>query len=418
VRSLDATINLSWDRPVGASDTGASARFNIYCSTSPTDLVQQRNRIAENFSGLSFSHTGVTNGQRYYYAVTRVTSGGEGPASLAVSATPQAALPAPPYALRTTSQDGSVLLALTGPTRPGSVSISYNLYRSTVRGSFGNASRIATQIPFVNSYSDANLVNGTIYYYAVTAVANGKESGFSPVVAAAPQAPVAALNSSATQVAAFASPTGVSVESGSGTCIITWNKVADLVLTNADPAGSALPDYVLSWSDTSDILNKATGSADDIAKNLTAVGGTYSYQLSGLNNGTVYYLQLTAAVRGSDGKPVVGRGTPGPMLAVTPSPKTPGIPSGVSAAQGARQVVLTWSKDTSGVPGVNYNVYYATSSPATPAELVSKGTKMSGTVAATSFTHSGLQTGATYYYVVTSVAEGESAPSGIVAVTL
>jgi fibronectin type 3 domain-containing protein len=417
VRSLDATVNLSWDRPVGSTDTAASARFNIYCATSPIDLVQPRNRIAENFAGLSFNHSDVTNGQRYYYAVTQVTADGEGPASRMVGATPQSAQPAPPYALRATSQDGSVVLALVGPIRPGNVSASYNLYRSTARGRFGDANRIATRIPFTTTYSDQNLVNGTLYYYAATSVVDGKESGFSPAVAAAPQAPVAALASGATQLAAFASPTGVSVESGNGNCTVRWNKVADLVLSNADPAGSATPDYLLSWSGTADPGTQPTGVADDIARDLVpSADDTYSYQLSGLTNGSVYYLQLSAAVRGSDGKPVAGRSTPGPVVATTPAPKTPGVPSGVSAAQGARQIVITWNRDSSGVPAVTYNVYISTSRSATPAELVATGTKKS--VAATSFTHTGLQPGATYYYVVTSVGEGESAPSGIVAVTL
>jgi hypothetical protein len=81
--------------------------------------------------------------------------------------------------------------------------------------------------------------------------------------------------------------------------------------------------------------------------------------------------------------------------------------------------MLTWSKDNSGMSGVTYNIYFSTSDAGTPAELMAKGTLRSNVDSSkTYFTHSGLQADTTYYYVVTSVGDGESAPSSIVSVTL
>jgi fibronectin type 3 domain-containing protein len=95
------------------------------------------------------------------------------------------------------------------------------------------------------------------------------------------------------------------------------------------------------------------------------------------------------------------------------------MPVGVGATQGLRQVLLTWSKDSSGISGVSYNIYVSTSDANSPEELMAKGVKKyNADSSKTWYTHTGLQSGQTYYYVVTAVGESESAPSSIVSVTL
>ena len=417
VRALDGTVNINWDKAAGAALGTAVPTYNIYCSTSPTGIMQVGNRIVTNYAGQSFDHTNVTNGQRYYYVVTEVTAAGEGPASLTVSATPQAVQPAAPYGLMVTAQDSSATLTFMGPTLPGTTTVSYNLYRSTARNSFTASNIIASQKPAsaLNPYTDPNLSNGTTYYYAVTAVVAGKESGFSPVVSAQPQAAVPAVAAGAAQVAAFGAPTGMSAQPGNGSCVISWTDVAPIALSSGDPAASTTPDYILYWSNSPDVLNNATGQIDSATKDATSGG----YKLTGLNNGTVYYFQLAAAVKGADGNPIPGRFTSGTIVSATPAPATPAIPSGVSATQGPQQVSLTWTKDTSGIPGVIYNIYVSTTDAATPAQLMAIGTKKNNPDSTKAYyVHSGLQTGQTYYYVVTAVGEGESAPSNIISVTL
>jgi fibronectin type 3 domain-containing protein len=82
-------------------------------------------------------------------------------------------------------------------------------------------------------------------------------------------------------------------------------------------------------------------------------------------------------------------------------------------------VSLSWSKDSSGISGVTYNIYVSTTDANSPAELMAKGEKRTNEDSSkTYYVHSGLTAGQTYYYVVTAVGEAESAPSTIVSVTL
>jgi len=422
VRALDGKINLSWEKGVGTSFGPTAPTYNIYCSTTSSDLVREANRIATNYAGQSFDHTNVTNGVRYYYAVTAVTATGEGPASNTVSAYPQAALPAPPYGLKVTALDSSVKLELRGPTPVGAAGVVYNLYRSTTRGGFVAGNRILSGAPAsqIAPYLDLHLDNGTTYHYAVSAVISGKESGFSPTVSARPQAVTAPLNSTPSQLARFASPAQMSAAAGNGYCDLSWSDVAPITISQPDPAASATPatpDYTLYWSDLPDVLDNPIDSVVHATK--SAESGTF--RITGLNNGAMYYIQVVAAVKDSDGNPIPGRFTPGPVVSVTPSPKTPAVPSGLAATHGEQQVSLDWNKDASGLTGVTvtYNVYFSTTAPATAAELVAKGTRKNNEDSTKPYyTHTGLQPGATYYYVVTAVGEGESAPSPVVSVTL
>ena len=419
VRALDGTVNIGWDRPSGSSLSAEAPTYNIYCSTTPDDLVQQGNRIASGYRGYSFDHTNVTAGVRYYYAVTEVTAGVEGPASRPVSAIPQAALPASPNPPRATAGDAAVKLDFAGPTPTGTATVTYNVYRSTTRGSFTAANLPASNKPVsaLSPYTDENLANGATYYYSVTAVIDGRESRFSPAVSACPTATVAAVASGPTQLASFASPTEMSVEAANASCLVRWTDVANLSLTGHDPATNPVPYYILYWSDSPDVIGNARGHMDNPVKD---AAGAVKVS-TGMVNGAMYYFQVVAAVRGSDGTPIPGRFTAGPVVSATPYLKTAAAPGGLAATQGTQQVLLTWNRDASGQQGVLYNVYFSTTNAATAAELRATGTKRNNDDSSkTYYSHTGLDEGSTYYYVVTSVVpgEGESAPSSIVSVAL
>ena len=419
VRALDGTVNINWDRAAGSSFGTALSTYNVYCSTNPAAIMQAGNRIAANYAGTSFDHTNVTNGQRYYYVVTEVSAAGEGPPSLPVSATPSSALPAAPFGLRVTALDKAVKLDFLVPTATGATGISYNLYRATTKTGLTTANKIASSISAVTyNDTDQNITNGTIFYYALTTVVAGKESVFSPIAAARPQAKTAAVDSGATQLASFASPADMSAEAGAGSCTVRWSDAGSLVISHPDPAASATavtPYYVLYWSDSPDVIANNIGQSNNVTKDATSGG----FKLTGLNNGSTYYFQIAAAVKDAAGAPIPGRYTTGPVVAATPGLKTPAIPAGVSATQGTQQVALSWSKDSSGLSGVTYNIYVSTTAANSPAELMAKGVRKNNSDSSKTFyTHTGLTAGQTYYYVVTAVGEGESAPSSIVSATL
>jgi fibronectin type 3 domain-containing protein len=361
----------------------------------------------------------VTNGQRYYYVITEVSSSGEGPPSRIVSATPYAALPGAPFGLKVTALDSSVRLDFLVPSPAGAAGISYNLYRSTTITGLTAASKIASSLTALTyNDTDQNIINGTTYYYALTTVVSGKESAFSQIAAARPQAKTAAVDSSATQLASFASPTDMSAEAGAGFCTIRWSDVGPLTITLPDPAASATPVnpyYILYWSESPNVIANKIGQSDNVTKD-AANGG---FKLTSLKNGTTYYFQIAAAVKDAAGAPIQGRYTTGPVVAATPGLKTPAVPAGVSATQGSQQVSLSWSKDSSGISGVTYNIYVSTTDASSPTELMAKGVrKNSADSSKTYYTHTGLTEGQTYYYVVTAVGEGESPPSSIVSVSL
>jgi hypothetical protein len=93
--------------------------------------------------------------------------------------------PAAPTSLGATAGIGQVALTWTGSTG----ATSYNIYRGT---SSGQESKIASGVSGT-SYSDTTVSNGTTYFYVVTAVNNGGESGQSNEVSATPAAPTSNL---------------------------------------------------------------------------------------------------------------------------------------------------------------------------------------------------------------------------------
>jgi fibronectin type 3 domain-containing protein len=425
VRALDGTVNLQWDNI--ANPTGSSL-YNIYSYTDTTP----RRLISGKYNGRSFDHTALTNGTRYYYVVTEVTATGEGPDSAVVSAVPQAAPPIAPYGLKVTPLDSRVTLEFNGPIPPSSSSVRYNIYRSTTKSGFTSSNIVATKIPSFSTsststpYVDLNLRNGTTYYYAVTAVTGVLESGFSPVVAAQPTANVAALPYKAetvidpAQLAMYASPTGTVAVSQNGAAFVSWDvSTATLGAANnaVDPADyTKAPAYTLYWSDSPSINQSAfIGKIINVTKDASSGG----FKLTGLTNGTTYYIRLAAVpVSKTDGSLLEDRQTFGPAVAVTPALKAPLAPGYLAATQyGADQVQLACKKDSSGTNGITYSIYMSTTPPASAADLVANGTRIYNG-ANVFFTHSGLSGGVTYYYTVTAVYEAESAPGPVVSVSL
>ena len=130
----------------------------------------------------SFSDATALNGTTYYYVVTSVNGGGESSNSSEASATPQPPAPTGLAATPGNNQVGLSWTAAAGAT-------SYNVKRGTVSG--GPYTTISTPGAVTGStYTDASALNGTTYYYVVSAVNGGGESLNSTQASATPQPPV------------------------------------------------------------------------------------------------------------------------------------------------------------------------------------------------------------------------------------
>jgi len=115
------------------------------------------------------------------------------------------------------------------------------------------------------------------------------------------------------------------------------------------------------------------------------------YTLSGLTNGSTYYVAVTAVN-------AKGESASSSEAYVKPVAQRPGVPTGVTASPNNQQVTLSWTS----VPGaVTYNIYYSTN----PNVTTANGTLISG-ISSPNYTLTGLANGVTYYFIVTAVNTG------------
>jgi fibronectin type 3 domain-containing protein len=178
--------SLTWAAPTsngGSPITG----YNVYVATAPG---APGTKVAT-VTSTSDVVTGLSNGT-YYFRITAVNAIGEGPASAQVSTTlghatspPSLSLPGAPSALMAGAASGQVSLSWAPPSSTGRSPIrGYNVYMSTAPAVQGT--RIATVAS--TGYTATGLLNGTTYFFEVTAVNSTGEGPVSAQVSATPQA--------------------------------------------------------------------------------------------------------------------------------------------------------------------------------------------------------------------------------------
>ena len=152
-------ISLSW-----TASTGATSYHVKRATTSGGPYTQ----VAAP-TGASYTDTSLTNGTKYFYVVSAVNASGESANSSEASGTPSLPVPAVPTGLTATA--GNQQISLTWTTSNGATS--YHAKRSTTNG--GPYTQVAA--PTSASYTDTSVTNGTTYYYVVSALNAGGESG-------------------------------------------------------------------------------------------------------------------------------------------------------------------------------------------------------------------------------------------------
>ncbi|HUR67768.1 MAG TPA: fibronectin type III domain-containing protein [Candidatus Thermoplasmatota archaeon] len=245
----NASVALSWSVP---SSTGGSAitGYTIYRGTS-TGATTFLATIGTN---TSYSDATVTNGNTYFYNVTASNANGQGASSSEVSATP-AGVPFPPATFTATSGT-TIGLSWTAGSTGGSAIAGYQILRSTSSGAETLLATIGTN----TSYTDANVVASTTYFYtikAVNAVGTGNPS----------------VERSATAGTVPAAPTGLIANSANHQVALNWTA----------PSGS-VTGYEI-WRSTS-------SGAQTLLASYTGTNTTYVDL--GLTNGTTYYYKVLA----------------------------------------------------------------------------------------------------------------------------
>ena len=311
-------------------------------------------------TGTSYTDINVSNGTNYFYVVTASNGTCSSVYSNEAPASPTCTPPPAPTNLVATPNNGTV--ALTWTASAGAVS--YRVLRSTTSGSgYGLVGTSATA-----SYTDSTVVNGTTYYYVVTASNGTCNSATSAEKSATPACTPPSV------------PTGLVATPGDGQIVLAWT-----------PSTGGAISYLVQRSRT------PGGPYTDSSATVTSTGFTDV----NLTDGTTYYYVVTA--NGSCPSAASAEVSAKPLC--TP----PAAPTGLLATPGDDQVTLSWTAPTTGTV-VSYTVTRTTAGADSHTDIPGQ--------TATTYLDSPLVNGTTYSYVV-SASNGTclSAPSTPVSAT-
>lgn len=256
---------------------------------------------------------------------------------------------------------GTSQAVVTWSAVPGATS--YNVYYGSTTGVTKTTATNSVTGVTGSTCTVPSLLDGTAYYFVVTAENASGESAASAEVTATP----------------LAKPTGIQVTGGDAQVTISWTGVTGATSYN---------------------VYYGTAAGVTTTSGTLVANATSPQVITGLTNGTTYYFVVTAV--DATGESVVSS-----EKSATPSvaPQPPGTPTKVTVTSPAiGQMSVTW---TTVVGATSYNVYYLQSATVPTNAAVTATTPVN--VTAPPAVVNGLTSGATYYVLVTAVdAAGES----------
>ncbi len=376
-------VNLFWSAPSnngGYPITGYKIEYRIG-SGSYTTLVPDTGSTST-----TFSHTGLTTNQVYIYRVYAITSFGTSEPSSEEFAQPKStstlSAPSAPTNLAVTAVSPTqISLLWTAPSNNGGAVITG--YKIEVKSGSGSYTTLISNTQSTSTtYSHTGLTTGTTYTYKVSAI-NSAGSG------------IASNESSATPTSSSSSgvpgaPTNLTAAAISGTQIdLSWT-------APSNNGGYPITGYKIEY-------RIGSGSYTTLISNTQSTSTTYSH--TGLTSGQLYVYRVSAVNS-------IGAGSTSSESSATPtsssSASTPGTPTSFTATTASpTQINLSWNAPSnnggSAITGYKIEVKSGSGSYTT---LISNTQSTS-----TWFSHTGLTTGTTYYYLVSAINAIGTGPS-------
>ncbi|WP_166241384.1 pectinesterase family protein [Paenibacillus turpanensis] len=274
---LDSSVMLKWNKVAPSGSETIS--YIVKRSTSVDGEFTQVNSAPiaadPDEAIVLYLDSMLTNDTNYYYKVIAASVAGKGEESDVLKIAPRAPLSSP-TGISAQGQNNAVKLSWNSV---GAAS-DYSVLRSTKSG--GPYELVAAQITG-NSYTDQAVVNGTTYYYVVTAKNAKTTSMISAQASAAPYAAAAGTP---------AAPTGFQATAHDGKVSLSWREAGD----------------ASSYS----VQRRAHNSGTEFAEIASVPAGSGSYEDTTVVNGTEYDY-VVAAVNAN------GTGGYAPTLVVLPA---------------------------------------------------------------------------------------------------
>ena len=342
VTPLNGELDLSWSAPAdgGSPITGYTATVTQHGTTNSTSHPLGANATADTFPNL-------TNGTAYDVVLFATNAAGDG-AQATDTKTPRA-VPGAPTDLVVTPGNGSLSLSWVAPGSNGGNAI--DKYVVSVTPHSGGATQSFDA--GTTSLDISSLANGSPYDVTVTAH-NQAGNG-------------AAVVGSGTPRTVPGAPTALTVTPGDGTLAASWG-------APASDGGNGVDKYTVS------VTPHAGGTTTTFD---TSDASTTSHSFTGLTNGTLYDVTVTAHNAAGNGAAVAGSGTPA---------RASDAPSITAITPGDATIAVSWTAPTAN-GGAAVQSYRVTVTPHSGGSAVSITTPDAAT---TSHTFSGLVNGTTY----------------------
>nr|WP_157276588.1 pectinesterase family protein [Paenibacillus sp. Soil766] len=253
----DSQLTLRWNDVRGKDDDGneVATVYTLLRSTNPNGPFEA---VAKQLSSTTYLEKGLNNGTDYYYQIIAENMGGAAPASELLKIAPAAPLSQPTLS----GLPGNKKVDLNWS--PVVNAAKYVIKRSEVNG--GPYSEVGQSV--TTSYTDAEVTNGTLYYYVVTAVATIsqvnaiQESMISNQLKAVPYVTVSGAPNT---------PISLTASANEGSVSLSWGAVADASLYN---------------------VKRSTVSGESF--DIVTASSTASYEDNSVTNGTTYYYVVSA----------------------------------------------------------------------------------------------------------------------------